>query len=113
MLQCPATEQPCTLDDLSKFNDIAKRCVERWKTKSSARMIMSNAMCLLLVICVVMYNYVLLPFDVGIVYLLNLDKCKHLVKCETRSNLIIFCYRTLLSRLMHISTINILLVLTA
>ena len=32
MLQCTLLARPCTLDDLSKFNDTAKSCVERWKT---------------------------------------------------------------------------------
>ena len=32
MLQCTLLSRPCTLDDLSKFNDTAKSCVERWKT---------------------------------------------------------------------------------
>ena len=32
MLQCIRLGQPCTLDDLSKFNDTAKSCVERWET---------------------------------------------------------------------------------
>ena len=27
-----AIPQPCSLDDLNKFNDTAKKCVERWKT---------------------------------------------------------------------------------
>ena len=31
MLQCPPAVQPCKLDGIPKFNDIAKR----WKTKSS------------------------------------------------------------------------------
>ena len=32
MLLCTLLARPCTLDDLSKFNDTAKSCVERWKT---------------------------------------------------------------------------------
>ena len=28
---CKKTARPCALDDLSKFNDIAKRCIESWK----------------------------------------------------------------------------------
>ena len=32
MLQCTLHARPCTLDDLSKFNDTAQSCVERWKT---------------------------------------------------------------------------------
>ena len=32
MLQCTLLARCCTLDDLSKFNDTAKSCVERWKT---------------------------------------------------------------------------------
>ena len=32
MMQCTLLEQPCSLDDLNKFNDTAKKCVERWKT---------------------------------------------------------------------------------
>ncbi len=31
MLQCPLLTHPCTLDDLIKFNDIGKQCVDRWK----------------------------------------------------------------------------------
>ena len=32
MLQCILFARPCTLDDLSKFNDTSKSCVERWNT---------------------------------------------------------------------------------
>ena len=32
MLHCTLLARHCTLDDLSKFNDTAKSCVERWKT---------------------------------------------------------------------------------
>ena len=32
MMQCTLLEQPCSLDVLNKFNDTAKKCVERWKT---------------------------------------------------------------------------------
>ena len=32
MMQCTLIEQPCSLDDFNKFNDTAKKCVERWKT---------------------------------------------------------------------------------
>ena len=32
MMQCTLLAQPCSLDDLNKFNDTAKKCVERWKT---------------------------------------------------------------------------------
>ena len=32
MMQCTLLAQPCSLDDLNKFNDIAKKYVERWKT---------------------------------------------------------------------------------
>ena len=32
MMQSTLLEQPCSLDDLNKFNDTAKKCVERWKT---------------------------------------------------------------------------------
>ena len=32
MMQCTLLEQPCSLDDLNKFNDTEKKCVERWKT---------------------------------------------------------------------------------
>ena len=32
MMQCILLAQPCSLDDLNKFNDTAKKCVERWKT---------------------------------------------------------------------------------
>ena len=31
MMQCTLLAQPCSLDDLSKFNDTAKKCMERWK----------------------------------------------------------------------------------
>ena len=30
MMQCTLLAQPCSLDDLNKFNDTAKKCVERW-----------------------------------------------------------------------------------
>ena len=32
MMQCTLLAQPCSLDDLNKFNDTAKKCVEKWKT---------------------------------------------------------------------------------
>ena len=32
MMQCTLPEQLCSLDDLNKFNDTAKKFVERWKT---------------------------------------------------------------------------------
>ena len=32
MMQCTLLAQPCSLDDLNKFNDTAKKCVERRKT---------------------------------------------------------------------------------
>ena len=32
MMQCILLAHPCSLDDLNKFNDTAKKCVERWKT---------------------------------------------------------------------------------
>ena len=32
MMQCTLLAQPCSLDDLNKFNDTGKKCVERWKT---------------------------------------------------------------------------------
>ena len=32
MMQYTLLAQPCSLDDLNKFNDTAKKCVERWKT---------------------------------------------------------------------------------
>ena len=32
MIQCTLLAQPCSLDDLNKFNDTTKECVERWKT---------------------------------------------------------------------------------
>ena len=31
MMQCTLLAQPCSLDDFNKFNDTAKKCVERWK----------------------------------------------------------------------------------
>ena len=33
MMQCTLLARPCSLDDLNSFNDIAKKCVERWKTQ--------------------------------------------------------------------------------
>ena len=32
MMQCTLLAQPCSLDNLNKFNNTAKKCVERWKT---------------------------------------------------------------------------------
>ena len=32
MMQYTLLAQPCSLDDLNKFNETAKKCVERWKT---------------------------------------------------------------------------------
>ena len=32
MMQCTLLAQPCSLDDLNKFSDTAKKCVEKWKT---------------------------------------------------------------------------------
>ena len=32
MMQCTLLEQPCSLDDLNKFNDTAKKCVEMENT---------------------------------------------------------------------------------
>ena len=32
MMQCTILAQPCSLDDLNKFNDTEQKCVERWKT---------------------------------------------------------------------------------
>ena len=31
MLQCPLLAHPCTLDDLQKFNENARKCVDKWK----------------------------------------------------------------------------------
>ena len=31
MMQCTLLAHPCSLDDLNKFNNTAKKCVERWK----------------------------------------------------------------------------------
>ena len=31
MLQCPLLAHPCTLDDLLKFNENARKCVDKWK----------------------------------------------------------------------------------
>ena len=31
MLQCPLLAHPCILDDLQKFNVIARKCVDKWK----------------------------------------------------------------------------------
>ena len=33
MMQCTLLARPCSLDDLNSFYDIAKKCVERWKTQ--------------------------------------------------------------------------------
>ena len=33
MMQCTLLALPFSLDDLNSFNDIAKKCVERWKTQ--------------------------------------------------------------------------------
>ena len=33
MLQCSFLSHHCTLDDLLKFNDIGKECVEQWKKR--------------------------------------------------------------------------------
>ena len=32
MMQCTLLAQPCSLDELNKFTDTAKKCVKRWKT---------------------------------------------------------------------------------
>ena len=32
MMQCTLLAHHCSLDDLNKFNDTAKKCAERWKT---------------------------------------------------------------------------------
>ena len=45
--------------------------------------------------------YMLLPFNVRIIYLLDVNKCAHLV------TYLRFCYGALLSRLLEISTIKI------
>ena len=56
--------------------------------------------------------YMLLPFDVGIIYLLDVNKCTHLVSGEIHSNFPEICYGALQSRLQEISAIkNILLLL--
>ena len=31
MFQCPLLAHPCTLDDLQKFNENARKCVDKWK----------------------------------------------------------------------------------
>ena len=31
MLQCPSLAHPYTLDDLRKFNEKARKCVDKWK----------------------------------------------------------------------------------
>ena len=51
----------------------------------------------------------LLPFDVGIIYLLDVNKCTHLVSGGIHSRLLSlrFCYGALLSRLLEISAIKI------
>ena len=33
MMKCTLLALPCSLDGLNSFNDIAKKCVERWKTQ--------------------------------------------------------------------------------
>ena len=35
MMQCTLLARPCSLDDINNFNDIAKKCVDRWKTQVS------------------------------------------------------------------------------
>ena len=36
-MQCTLLAQPCSLDDLNKFNDTAKKWVERWNTSLMTR----------------------------------------------------------------------------
>ena len=42
MMQCTLLEQPCSLDDLNKFNDTAKKCVEDGNTSLMTRRKRSN-----------------------------------------------------------------------
>ena len=44
----------------------------------------------------IVYNYMLLPFDIRIIYLLNVNKCIHLVSGGTHSNFpeILLCSAT-------------------
>ena len=53
----------------------------------------------------------LLSFDVGIIYLLHVDKYKHLVNSGPHSNFIRFYYVALLSRLLEINAIKKMLLL--
>ena len=50
--------------------------------------------------------YMLLPFDVGIIYFLDVNKCTHLV-VEFIVLSLRFCYGALLSRVLEISAIKI------
>ena len=49
--------------------------------------------------------------DNRMIYLLNVDKCMHLVNGEIRSNFIRFGYEELLSSLLKINALKMLLIL--
>ena len=54
-----------------------------------------------------MYIYMLLPFDVGIIYLLDVNKCIHLVSGGIHSTFPEILLGALLSRILEISTIKL------
>ena len=54
-----------------------------------------------------MYNYILLPYDLDIIYLIDVNKCIHLVSGGTHGTSLRCCYEALLSRLLEISAIQI------
>ena len=58
-----------------------------------------------------MYTYMLLSFDVGIIYLLTVDKCMHLINGGTRSDFIRFYYGALLSRLLEILSKSVIIII--
>ena len=45
MLQCTLLARLCTWDDLSKFNDKEKSCVERWKEANSIESVYVGKYC--------------------------------------------------------------------
>ena len=58
-----------------------------------------------------MYTYMLVSFDVGIMYLLNVDKCMHLIIGGTHCNFIRFYYGVVVNRLLEVSTLKMVLLL--
>ena len=50
-----------------------------------------------------MYKYKLLPFDVGMIYVLDVNKCIHLVSGGTLSNSLGLFYGALLCRLLKLA----------